>query len=79
MEVISHESSKHIARTLGEAIIRMWSRLPQDVQHDLFEETMNSLGEPMRPQLAIFLHGKHERTSASIAARAIVDPDSLGG
>ena len=79
MNVLSHESSQLIARTLGEAIVRMWSRLPQDVQHDLFEETMNSLDGSMRSKLAIFLHGKHSRTSGSSAARSMVEPDSLGG
>jgi hypothetical protein len=79
MEVITPESAAQISRTLGETIIRMWSRLPQDVQHDLFEETVKSLSEPMRPQLATFLHGKHARTTASIADRATLKPDSLGG
>jgi hypothetical protein len=76
MEVITPESSAHISRTLGETIIRMWSRLPHDVQHDLFEETVKSLGESMRPQLAIFLHDKHARTTASITDRATLKPDS---
>ncbi len=79
MEVISPESSARISRTLGETIIRMWSRLPHDVQHDLFEETVKSLGESMRPQLAVFLHDKHARTTASITDRATLEPDSLGG
>ena len=77
MEVLSHEIAEQVSRTLGVAIARMWSRLPQDVQHDLFEETAKSLGESMRPQLAIFLHGKHSRTTASITERATIKPNSL--
>jgi hypothetical protein len=33
----------------------------------------------MRPQLAIFLHDTHPRTCAAIQARAMPEPDSLGG
>lgn len=79
MEVISHENSREISRQLGETIIRMWGRLPPDVQHDLFEETLMSLGKSMRPQLAIFLHEKHSRTIAAMADLAMLKPDSLGG
>jgi len=79
MNVLSHESSQLIARTLGEAIVRMWSRLPQDVQHDLFEETMNSLDGTMRSKLAIFCtesiheqaaHLQPDRWSSRIASAA---------
>ena len=79
MTLITHTNSVRISRTLGEVIVRIWGDLPQDVQHDLFEETIDSLGQSMRPQLAIFLHGKHSRTSNSIIARATLEPDSLGG
>jgi hypothetical protein len=79
MEVISHENSNLISHNIGETIVRLWSRLPQGVQHDLFEETLKSLGESKRPQLAIFLHQKNARTIASIADRATLKPDSLGG
>jgi hypothetical protein len=33
----------------------------------------------MRPRLAVYLHGKHPRTCAAIMARAMLEPDSLGG
>jgi hypothetical protein len=79
MEAVSPESSAHISRTLGEVIVRMWGHLPHEVQHKVFEETVKSLGESMRPQLAIFLHGKHSRTMASITDEATLKPDSLGG
>ena len=53
--------------------------MPHDVQHQLFEEVITAHGEAIRPQLAVFLHDKHPRTSASIKARAMLEPDSLGG
>jgi hypothetical protein len=64
---------------LGRAASKIWSNLPQEVQHQLFEEAISSQGEEMRQQLAIFLHRKHFRTTDSIKAGAIPEPDSLGG
>jgi hypothetical protein len=79
MDVIGQETSEPLSRALGEAVVRIWGCLPHAVQHHLFEEAITSLGERTRPQLAIFLHDKHPRTSDSIKARAIMEPDSLGG
>jgi hypothetical protein len=76
---IGHETSEHLSHALGEAAVRMWSRLPHDIQQHLFEEVIASRGEQIRPQLAVFLHEQHARTSAAIKARAIPEPDSLGG
>jgi hypothetical protein len=39
----------------------------------------NLTREQTRPQLAVFLHERHSRTCASIKARALLEPDSLGG
>ena len=64
---------------LCEAVVKFWSNLPHVVQQDLFEEAVTSHGEPMRQQLAVFLHGKHSRTSEAMRTRAIPEPDSLGG
>ena len=65
---------------LGEAVVRIWSNLPQDVQHHLFEEAITSQSETIRPQLAVFLHDKHERTSDPLGKpREMIEPDSLGG
>jgi hypothetical protein len=66
-------------RVLGEAVARVWSKLPQRLQHDLFEEAVASHGESARQQLAVFLHHRHPRTSDSIKIRAMPEPDSLGG
>jgi hypothetical protein len=70
------EQALHV---LGSAVVRVWSQLPQDIQHHLFEEAVKAQGEALRQQLAIFLHHKHQRTSDSIKARATLEPDSLGG
>jgi hypothetical protein len=64
---------------LGHAVAKVWSHLPQDAQHQLFEEAVAFRGESGRQQLAIFLHDGHPRTSDSIKARAMSEPDSLGG
>ena len=79
MDVITHETSKHLSRALGEAVVRLWAHLPQDAQYHLFEDVMTHQGERMRPQLGLFLHGKHSRTFASMQTRAMLEPDSLGG
>jgi hypothetical protein len=64
---------------LGRAASKIWSNLPREAQHQLFEEVISSQGEEMRQRLAVFLHQKHSRTTDSIKARAIPEPDSLGG
>lgn len=79
MNPIAHETSQQLSRALGEAVVRSWDRLPHDVQRVLFEQTVSSHGERMRSRLAVFLHDTHPRTCAAIKARAILEPDSLGG
>lgn len=71
------EAKQELHSVLGEAIIRMWSQLPQDIQQRLFEEAVALHGERMRQRLAVFLHGKHVRTHES--KRNVPEPDSLGG
>jgi hypothetical protein len=75
----SGDTREVLFRALGEAVVRHWSTLPQEVQHHLFEAAVMSQGESMRQQLAVFLHDKHVRTADSIRARAMMEPDSLGG
>ena len=65
-------------QVLGEAVVRIWGQLPPDVQHHLFEEACAHQQDARAP-LAIFLHGKHPRTCASLKAGAMIEPDSLGG
>jgi len=73
------QDTEHLSRALGEAVVRIWGYLPRDVQSRLFNETLNSQHRRMRPQLASLLHGKHPRTSGARQARAMLEPDSLGG
>jgi hypothetical protein len=72
--------TEQLTRALGEAVIRIWSDLPQDVQDRLFKEAVSSRGESIRSQLAVFLHDNHERTSDPLGdPREMKEPDSLGG
>ncbi|MDC7787094.1 hypothetical protein PQJ75_21505 [Rhodoplanes sp. TEM] len=69
----AHASPDRLERILGSAVVAVWGRLPQDVQHDLFEEAVlaghrseRRAGEPdegLRESLAIFLHDHHFRTA----------------
>jgi hypothetical protein len=80
MDTIPRDTADQLTRALGEAVVRIWSELPQDVQHHLFEEAITSTGEAIRPQLAVFLHEKHERTADPLGKpREMIEPDSLGG
>jgi hypothetical protein len=55
---------------MGQAVIALWSELPQPLQEQLFERAVH-LGhhserdEMLREQLAKFLHDHHSRTSAA--------------
>jgi hypothetical protein len=75
----TRETSEHFSRALGDAVVKMWGHLPNTLQSRLFEEAVTAQDVTMRPQLAVFLHGKHPRTAAAKRARAILEPDSLGG
>jgi hypothetical protein len=80
MDTIPRDTADQLTRALGEAVVRIWSNLPQDVQHHLFEAAITSRGETIRPQLAVFLHDKHLRTSDPLGRpREMIEPDSLGG
>ena len=71
---------EQLTRALGEAVIRTWSTLPQEVQDHLFKEAVASHGEAIRSQLAVFLHDRHPRTSDALGnPREMREPDSLGG
>ncbi len=64
---------------LGEAIVKMWSNLPHDVQQTLFEQVVVCHGEQLRQELAVFLHDRHARTADAFKTKAMTEPDSLGG
>jgi hypothetical protein len=53
----------------------LWSELPQEVQHRLFEQAVvrghkTERDESLREQLAQFLHHHHERTAKRNAGQA---------
>jgi hypothetical protein len=79
MNELPTEIKEQISRALGAAVVAIWSRLPQEIQHDLFEGAVASQGESMRQQIAVFLHAQHSRTSDFAKSRAMPEPDSLGG
>ena len=79
METIRQVPKDELSHALGEAVVRIWGRLPSAIQHDLFEMAVAAHGEAIRPQLAMYLHERHPRTFASMIGRAILEPDSLGG
>ena len=80
MEPMASATAEQFTSALGEAVVRVWSRLPQDVQHHLFEQAVTSRGESIRSQLAVFLHDRHPRTWDPWGRRReMAEPDSLGG
>ena len=73
-------TTNQLTRALGEAVIRIWSNLPQHLQNRLFQEAVTSHGESIRLPLAVFLHDKQARTSGPLGnPREMTEPDSLGG
>ena len=80
MNPIPSATADQLTRALGEAVVRIWSNLPEDVQNHLFQEAVTFQGESIRSQLAVFLHDKHPRTSDPLGKpREMMEPDSLGG
>src|SRR5262245_41185256 len=55
-------TDEQLMQALGAGVVQIWSHLPPDIQHGLFEEATVHLGERMRHQLALFLHERHART-----------------
>jgi hypothetical protein len=72
-------TTEKIDRALGQAVARCWSKFVPKIQQTLFEAAVQAEGENVRQALAIHLHDKHERTAQSAQAKAILEPDSLGG
>jgi hypothetical protein len=64
-----------VSQVLGEAVIEVWSGLPQDVQQKLFEQAVlagrSGEEEKLRERLAKFLHDHHHRTAGHQAAYGI--------
>ena len=79
LETSIPQTEEQFSRALGEAVIKIWGHLPNALQSRLFQEAVARRDVRMRPRLAAFLHGNHPRTAAARAARAMIEPDSLGG
>jgi hypothetical protein len=79
MNLSAKPTSQQLSGALGEAVVRLWSSMPHEIQHRLFEEVITYQGEDIRLPLAVYLHDRHSRTYAAIRARAVLEPDSLGG
>jgi hypothetical protein len=78
-KILAADTIQKLDRALGQAVAQCWSVLTPEIQHSLFEAAVASEGESIREQLAIHLHSKHKRTVETLQARAIPEPDSLGG
>jgi hypothetical protein len=64
---VLNENDERFALALGEAVIGVWAKLPQEVQELLFEQAVRAghhdeRDESLREQLAVFLHDRHPRT-----------------
>ena len=65
---MTQDDEARFAAILGQAVIALWAQLPQDVQHQLFEQAVvlghvSEADEMLREQLARFLHDRHDRTA----------------
>jgi hypothetical protein len=73
-------TEEQLVRELGEAALALWPRLPHNLQQLLFEQVVAIRGEPMRHELATFLHDHRPRTlDVPSETRDVPEPDSLGG
>jgi len=68
-QLAADENSARYFLVLGAAAADLWSHLPHELQHTLFERAVvlghrGERDESLREQLAKFLHGRHQRTHA---------------
>jgi hypothetical protein len=73
-EVAMTENERY-AEALGLAALDLWSTLPAEIQHRLFEQAVlrghkSERDESLREQLAQFLHEHHQRTVKRHAGQA---------
>ena len=64
---------------LAKAVTAIWSNLPQDIQHELFEHAVSAQDDATRERLAIFLHAIHFRTTDAINRAPSRSPTVRGG
>jgi hypothetical protein len=76
---VAAEQNSLLSDALGKAVVGIWSSIPHDVQRRLFEAVVSRQGTAIKGSLAIYLHKRHRRTWDALKARAIHEPDSLGG
>jgi len=74
-DMTGNDSIERFATALGLAALDLWSELPQEIQHRLFEQAVlrghkTERDESLREQLAQFLHAHHERTVKRNAGQA---------
>jgi hypothetical protein len=63
-----NENPSRFFHVLGAAAAELWSELPHQLQHTLFERAVvlghnSERDESLREQLAKFLHDRHPRTA----------------
>jgi hypothetical protein len=72
MNIPENDNAQHgnerFVHVMGQAVVALWSDLPQPVQEQLFERAVvlghhSERDEMLREQLAKFLHDHHKRTS----------------
>jgi hypothetical protein len=65
----AQEGEERFIHVMGEAVIALWSDLPQLIQEQLFERAVvlghhSERDEMLREQLAKFLHDNNKRTAS---------------
>ena len=61
--------TEQLRRASGEAVIRIWSNLPQEVQDHLFNEAVASQGESIRSQSSCMTSIRAPRTRWATRAK----------
>jgi hypothetical protein len=68
---------EQLTTALGKGAVEIWSDLPAEIQHELFEAAIACHGEELRHDLALFLHERHARTDPQ--GRSTQESDRFGG
>jgi len=79
MGVPAERDSKYLCGALGDAVVRTWSSMPHDVQRSPVRGSCLTSRERHQRIACHLLPQKHQRTRDGLKARAILEPDSLGG
>jgi hypothetical protein len=73
------KTEEQLVQAVGEAVVALWARLPNDLQQLLFEQVAATRGEQMRHELTKLLNDNHSLTSDAPTPFDFPEPDSLGG